>query len=213
MRFADRRAAGRLLAARLGHLAGERPVVLGLPRGGVPVAVEVASELGAALDVLVVRKLGCPWQPELGVGALGEGGIQLLNADLMRDLGLRESQLADTIRREQAVIDERVRTYRVDRTAVPVAGRTVIVVDDGLATGFTARAAVEVLRRRDAARIVVAVPVAPPETIRDLEELADDVVCLETPRRFRAIGYFYDDFSQVGDDEVTRLLADDGRHT
>ncbi len=213
MRFADRRAAGRLLAARLGHLAGERPVVLGLPRGGVPVAVEVASELGAALDVLVVRKLGCPWQPELGVGALGEGGIQLLNADLMRDLGLRESQLADTIRREQAVIDERVRTYRVDRTAVPVAGRTVIVVDDGLATGFTARAAVEVLRRRDAARIVVAVPVAPPETIRDLEELADDVVCLETPRRFRAIGYFYDDFSQVGDDEVTRLLGDAGRHT
>lgn len=207
MRFADRTEAGRLLAAQLVGLAGEAPVVLGLPRGGVPVAAEVARALGAPLDVLIVRKLGCPWQPELGVGALGEGGVQLLNTRLMAELGVRESELDETIRREQAVIDERVRAYRAGTDAVPIAGRTAIVVDDGLATGFTARAAIEVLRHRGVGRIVVAVPVAPAETLADLRHLADDVVCLEMPRRFQAIGHHYGDFSQTSDDEVTRLLA------
>lgn len=207
MRVPDRAAAGHLLADRLGHLAEDHPVVLGLPRGGVPVAAEVASALQAPMDVVIVRKLGCPWQPELGVGALGEGGIQLLNAELMADLGLQESQLEDTIRREQAVIDDRVAAWRSGREAIPVGGRTTIVVDDGLATGFTARAAIAVLRRRGAGRVVLAVPVAPRDTIEDLTALADEVVCLDTPRDFQSVGGAYRDFTQVRDDDVARLLA------
>ena len=207
MRFADRTEAGRLLAAQLVGLAGEAPVVLGLPRGGVPVAAEVARALGAPLDVLIVRKLGCPWQPELGVGALGEGGVQLLNTRLMAELGVRESELDETIRREQAVIDERVRAYRAGTDAVPIAGRTAIVVDDGLATG-TATTMRPTPRWRSTSMAARAVkPVAPAETLADLRHLADDVVCLEMPRRFQAIGHHYGDFSQTSDDEVTRLLA------
>jgi putative phosphoribosyl transferase len=207
MRFANRREAGRQLGGCVGHLAAERPVVVGLPRGGIPVAYEVAQALGAPLDVLVVRKLGCPWQPELGLGALGEGGIRLLNTSLMRSTGVTEAQLDAVAGREAAELRRRVQRYRGEREPFPVAGRTVVVVDDGLATGSTARAGIEVLRRRGARRIVLAVPVAPADAVRELRAVADEVVCLHTPRVFGAIGLFYDDFTQVSDVEVIGLLA------
>ena len=208
MRFEDRRDAGRRLGARLGNLKAKRPVVVGLPRGGVPVAYEVAQALAAPLDVLVVRKLGCPWHPELGVGALGEGGIRLLNEALVEATGVTESELEAVTRREGAELERRLRRYRGGREPLPVAGRTVIVVDDGLATGFTARAAIEVLRRRGAARVVLAVPVAPIDTRTELRAIADEFVCLYTPSDFWSIGQFYDDFSQTSDQEVARLLDD-----
>jgi putative phosphoribosyl transferase len=207
MRFADRRQAGRRLGASLAHLTSERPVVLGLPRGGIPVAYEVARALGAPLDVLVVRKLGCPWQPELGVGAVGEGGIRLVNQPLLRSIGLTEPELDGVADREEAELRRRVRRYRGDRAPIPVAGRTVIVVDDGLATGFTARAAIDVLRRRGARRVVLAIPVAPVDTLTQLRAIADEVVCLHAPAVFGAIGRFFDDFAQTSDEEVTSLLA------
>jgi putative phosphoribosyl transferase len=207
MRFTNRREAGRRLGANLAHLATEKPVVVGLPRGGIPVAYEVAQALGAPLDVLVVRKLGCPWQPELGVGALGEGGIRVLNDSLMRRVGVAERELDVVAARESAEIERRVRRYRGERDPISVTGRTVIVVDDGLATGFTARAAIEVLRRRGAHRILLAVPVAPGDTLTELEAVADEVVCLSIPPEFRAIGQFYDDFTQTDDREVASLLA------
>jgi putative phosphoribosyl transferase len=207
MRFANRREAGRRLGANLDHLAPEQPVVVGLPRGGMPVAYEVAEALGAPLDVLVVRKLGCPWQPELGVGALGEGGIRLENEPLVRLAGLTGAQLDAMAGREDTELQRRVRRYRGERQPIAVAGRTVIVVDDGLATGFTARAGIEVLRRRGAHRIVLAIPVAPRGTITELRSIADEVVCLHTPSEFWAIGQFYDDFAQTSDEEVASLLA------
>jgi putative phosphoribosyl transferase len=210
MRFRDRRDAGRQLAGRLGRLAAQRPVVVGLPRGGVPVAHEIARALGAPLDVVVVRKLGHPSQPELGVGAIGEGGVRLLNERLIHETGVRDEQLDPVIDREAAELERRVRRYRGDRPATSVADRTVVVVDDGLATGFTAWAAVEVLRRHGAARIVLAVPVAPVATVERLRAHVDELVCLETPETFWAIGQFYDDFDQVTDEEVTALLAADG---
>jgi putative phosphoribosyl transferase len=206
VRFANRRDAGRQLGIRLGHLAAERPVVVGLPRGGIPVAYEVAQAVQAPLDVLVVRKLGCPWQPELGVGALGEGGIRVLNEPLLRLTGVTEQQLEAVTARESAELEHRVRRYRAGRQPIPVTGRTVIVVDDGLATGSTARAGIEVLRRRGAQRIVLAVPVAPSDAVSELQTVADDVVCLHTPGEFRALGQFYDDFDQTTDDEVASLL-------
>jgi putative phosphoribosyl transferase len=206
VRFANRRDAGRQLGARLRGLSVERPIVVGLPRGGVPLAYEVARALEAPLDVLVVRKLGCPWQPELGVGALGEGGIRLLNQELVRSTGVTEQQLDAVAVREGAELEHRVRRYRRDREPMPVAGRTVIVVDDGLATGFTARAGIEVLRHRGARRIVLAVPVAPRDTLAELRTIADEVVCLYSPSEFRAIGRFYDDFTQTTDAEVATLL-------
>jgi putative phosphoribosyl transferase len=207
MRFVDRRQAGRRLGASLAHLRSEGPVVVGLPRGGIPVAYEVARALGAPLDVLVVRKLGCPWQPELGVGAVGEGGIRLVNRPLLRSIGLTETELEGVAGREEAELQRRVRRYRGDRGPIPVAGRTVIVVDDGLATGFTARAAIEVLRRRGARRVVLAVPVAPADTLTQLHEITDEVVCLHAPSVFGAIGRFFDDFAQTSDEEVAGLLA------
>jgi putative phosphoribosyl transferase len=207
VRFANRRDAGRQLGIRLGHLTAERPIVVGLPRGGIPVAYEVAQALGAPLDVLVVRKLGCPWQPELGVGALGEGGIRVLNESLLGLTGVTERQLEAVAARESAELEHRVQRYRGERQPFPVTGRTVIVVDDGLATGFTARAGIEVLRRRGAQRIVLAVPVAPSDAVAELRTVADDVVCLHTPSEFQAIGQFYDDFTQTTDDDVAALLT------
>jgi putative phosphoribosyl transferase len=182
-------------------------VVVGLPRGGIPVAYEVAQALGAPLDVLVVRKLGCPWQPELGLGALGEDGIRLLNEPLMRATGVTEPQLEAVAAREGAELQHRVRRYRGERGPIPVTGRTVIVVDDGLATGFTARAGIEVLRRRGVHRIVLAVPVAPSGAVTELQTVADEVVCLHTPSEFGALGQFYDDFAQTTDEEVASLLT------
>ena len=210
MPFADRRAAGRRLGAQLAGLGLDRPVVLGLPRGGVPVAYEVARALAAPLDVLVVRKLGCPWQPELGLGAIGEDGVRLLNTALIRQTQVGASELEAVAEREGRELERRVERYRQGRPAIALAGRTVLVVDDGLATGFTARAGIEVVRRRGAQRVVLAVPVAPADTLAELAEVADEVVCLQTPAWFSAIGAFYTDFSQTSDAEVTELLAASG---
>jgi putative phosphoribosyl transferase len=207
MPFADRHEAGRLLAVELMGFVDERPVVLGLPRGGVPVAYEVARVLDAPLDVLVVRKLGCPWQPELGLGAIGEDGVRLLNLDLIRRAHVSAQELEVVARREGRELERRVERYRRGRTGVDLSGRNVLVIDDGLATGFTARVGIEVVRRRGAKRVVLAVPVAPPDTLVELGEVADEVVCLEAPARFGSIGAFYADFSQTTDAEVAGLLA------
>jgi putative phosphoribosyl transferase len=213
MPFRDRREAGRRLAVRLEPFRALDPVVLALPRGGVPVAAEVATHLGAPLDVLVVRKVGHPHQPELAVGALGEGGVEVLERRSLSRLGVTPAALADTVAREKAELERRVRRYRGSRPRQPVRDRTVIVVDDGLATGASAHAAIEVLRRSGAARVILAVPVAPPDTVEAMGAVADEVVCLETPARFRAVGLWYDDFGEVGDDEVARLLAASGQST
>jgi putative phosphoribosyl transferase len=207
MPFRDRREAGRRLAERLSGLRASSPLVLGLPRGGVPVAFEVAKALGAPLDVLVVRKLGVPFQPELGMGAVGEDGVRVLNRDVLRQAGVTETQLAEVEARERAQVEERAVRLRRGRPAVPLEGRTVVVVDDGLATGGTARAAVQVARARGADRVILAVPVAPPETVAVLRRDADDVVAVETPEPFFAIGGWYADFSPTSDDEVIELLT------
>lgn len=206
MRFRDRVDAGRQLAERLAGLRDDDVVVLALPRGGVPVAAEVAGELHAPLDVLVVRKVGLPRQPELGVGAVGEGGEVVWNTDLLRELGATPEDLHPVADRETEEVARRVARYRGDAPGIDVRGRTVVVVDDGLATGFTARAGVEVARRRGAARVVVAVPVGSRSAVADLDRIADEVVCLATPSPFRAIGLFYDDFDQVSDDRVVAGL-------
>jgi putative phosphoribosyl transferase len=207
MPFRDRREAGRRLAERLSGLRASSPLVLGLPRGGVPVAFEVARALGAPLDILVVRKLGVPYQPELGMGAVGEDGVRVLNADVLRQAGVTETQLAQVEARERAEVEERATRLRGGRPAIPLQGRTVVIVDDGLATGGTARAAVRVARERGAARVILAVPVAPPETVATLRRDADDVVAVETPEPFFAIGGWYSDFSPTSDDEVVELLV------
>lgn len=206
MPFRDRKDAGHRLAAELLHLRDERPVVLGLPRGGVPVAYEVARALDAPLDVVVVRKLGVPFQPELGMGAIGENGVRVVNEEVLHYAQVSERDLARVEARERVELERRARRFRNDRPPVSVEGRTVIVVDDGLATGSTARAALQVVRAHGAARVVLAVPVAPPETVRSLEEVADEIVTLETPSHMIAIGAWYADFTQTSDDEVVALL-------
>jgi putative phosphoribosyl transferase len=207
MPFRDRREAGRRLAERLSGLRASSPLVLGLPRGGVPVAFEVAKALGAPLDVLVVRKLGVPFQPELGMGAVGEDGVRVLNPDVLRQAGVTETQLAEVEARERAQVEERAVRLRRGRPAIPLEGRTVVIVDDGLATGGTARAAVQVARARGADRVILAVPVAPPETVAALRRDADEVVAVETPEPFFAIGGWYADFSPTSDQEVVELLV------
>jgi predicted phosphoribosyltransferase len=205
--FADRRAAGRDLAALLTEYANrDDVVVLGLPRGGVPVAYEVARALDAPLDVFVVRKLGVPWREELAMGAIASGGVRVLNRDVVAACGLRDSDIEAIVERERRELDRREHSYRDDRGPIAVDGRTVIAVDDGLATGATMRAAVAALRRRDAASIVVAVPTASPQTCAELAEVVDEIVCARTPERFMAVGYWYQDFSQTPDEEVRRLL-------
>jgi predicted phosphoribosyltransferase len=208
--FTDRRAAGRALAGRCAHLRSEHPVVLALPRGGVPVGSEVARALGAPLDVLVVRKVGVPYRPELGMGAIGEDGVRVLNPDVVAFAGVSESDIERVEARERVEVERRAHAYRGDRPMVPLRGRTVVIVDDGIATGGTVRAAVEVARAHGAARVVVAVPVAPPDTVAELRRVADEVVVVEMPSPFYAIGEWYADFAQVGDDEVVRLLAGGG---
>lgn len=205
--FRDRREAGRRLARELEHLRDDHPVVVGLPRGGVPVAFEVACALGAPLDVIVVRKLGVPFQPELGLGAVGEGGARVLNRDVLATAGVTASELAQVENRQRAEVEQRARRFRGSRPPVPLDGRTVIVVDDGIATGGTARTALEVACAHGARRVVLAVPVAPRETLRAMEDVADEIVCLESPLRFLAVGQAYDDFGQTTDDEVLALLA------
>jgi putative phosphoribosyl transferase len=204
--FRDRGEAGRLLARRLRRLKPRRPVVLGLPRGGISVAAMVARALGAPLAVLVVRKLGCPWQPELGFGAIGEG-VRILNDALVRALRLSSAEIAEVEARERAELERRVLRYRGARPPVELQGRTVIVVDDGVATGSTARAAVELVRRRGAGHVIVAVPVASTHAAHELASMADGVVCLERSEAFGAIGELYDDFTQTSDEEVAAALA------
>ena len=209
MPFRDRAEAGRRLAQQLAHLRGDDVVVLGLPRGGVPVAAEVARQLGAPLDVILVRKLGAPFQPELAMGAIGEGGIHIVNDDILRTVPPADADLEAVEARERVELERRARRFRGDRLPTPVSGRTVVVVDDGIATGSTARAACEVARGMGAARVVLAVPVAPASSVAELRGVADEVVCLETPGRFYAVGQWYDDFSQTTDDEVVALLDDE----
>jgi putative phosphoribosyl transferase len=205
--FRNRQEAGRLLAEAVSGYAGAGTVVVGLPRGGVPVAFEVARTLGAPLDVFVVRKLGVPFQPELAMGAIASGGVLVRNESVLELLPDAGEALERARRREEPVLAERERRYRGARPPVDPSGRTVIVVDDGIATGSTMKAAVRALKAAGAQRVVVAVPVAPPDTLRELESLADEVVCLQAPRMFSAVGQWYEDFSQTEDDEVERLLA------
>ncbi len=205
MRFRDRADAGRALAARLGHLRAADPVVVGLPRGGVPVAAEVAAALGAQLDVVLVRKIGAPDREELAVGAIGEDGVTVRNDAVLRELGLSWDDLADRIERERDEIRRRAAVLR-SGARPQLRGRTVILVDDGIATGATVVAALRVLRDLGASHVVLAVPVAPPDSLAALAPLADEVVCPVTPRRFAAVGQWYDDFTQVPDDRVRTLL-------
>jgi putative phosphoribosyl transferase len=207
MQFVDRTDAGRRLAGQLRHLAPEDPVVLGLPRGGVPLAYEVARALRAPLDIIVVRKLGVPSHRELGFGAVGEGGVRVRHDDVVRMSGAGEQELAEVERAEEAELARQARRLRGDRTRTPVEGRTVVVVDDGIATGSTAQAACRVARSQGAARVVAAVPVAPPDAAAALRETADEVVCLATPAGFSSVGEWYADFSQTTDAEVVSLLS------
>ncbi|MFF1905558.1 alpha/beta family hydrolase [Kitasatospora sp. NPDC058218] len=206
--FTDRTDAGRRLAALLGHLRGPGTVVVALPRGGVPVAAEVAAALGAPLDICVIRKLGVPHQPELGMGAIGEDDVRVLNDQVIRLAGVTPGQLAEVEVRERAELERRARRYRGGRPPADLRGRTVVVVDDGIATGSTARAACRIVRARGAATVVLAVPVAPDDWTDRLAGVADELVCVGTPSPFFAIGEFYGDFSQTGDEEVLRHLAE-----
>jgi putative phosphoribosyl transferase len=207
-RFADRHDAGRRLAAELSAYAGRAEViVLGLPRGGVPVAYEVARALGAPLDVFVVRKLGVPGHEELAMGAIASGEVRVLNQDVVTGARIAPAEVEEVTRRELDTLTAQERAYRGERPPLEVAGRTAIVVDDGLATGATMRAAIKALREREASRIVVAVPTAPEQTCRALRHLVDDVVCASTPDPFTAVGLWYEDFAPVSDDEVRGLLG------
>lgn len=208
MAYRDRVDAGRRLGEELARRGETDVVVLGLPRGGVPVAFQVARMLGAPLDVLVVRKLGLPSQPELAMGAVGEDGTRVLNPEVIRESGIGPEQLAAVEAAERATVQARAARLRGDRPRVPLAGRTALIVDDGIATGSTARVACAAARTQGASRVVVAAPVAPRQTVGELAGYADAVVCLDTPRWFGAVGQFYDDFRATGDDEVARLLAE-----
>ena len=207
-RFRDRREAGRLLAAQLGAYA-KRPdvLVLALPRGGVPVAAEVASALGAPLDVFVVRKLGVPGHEEYALGAIATGGVRVLNEEVVQALRIPDRVIDALAAREQEELARRERVYRGHRPPLDVRGRTVILVDDGLATGATMHAAIRALRQQQPARIVVAVPTASPETCAELKTEVDDIICATTPDPFYAVGLWYEDFSQTTDEEVRELLA------
>jgi putative phosphoribosyl transferase len=205
--FRNRTEAGRLLAEKLVKYAGRDDViVLGLPRGGVPVAFEVAQRLGAPLDVFIVRKLGVPGFEELAAGAIASGGVRVLNEDVVRAIPHAHEAIEAVTVRETAELERREQIYREGRPPPELRGRIVILVDDGLATGATMRAAVKALRQRGTARIVVAVPVGPPDTCRELEQEADETICLSTPAFFQAVGQYYEDFSQTSDEDVRELL-------
>jgi predicted phosphoribosyltransferase len=210
-RFRNRTDAGRQLAEKLAAYANRPDVlVLALPRGGVPVAFELARAFGAPLDVFLVRKLGVPGYEELAMGAVATGGVRVLNDEIVRGLGISEHEIDAVVAREMRELSRRDRLYRGDRPPSDVAGRTVILVDDGLATGATMRAAVQALRQQQPGRIVAAVPTASPDTCQVLKAEADDVICAITPEPFFAVGHWYDDFTQTTDDEVRELLARQG---
>lgn len=205
--FLDRRDAGRVLAKALSHYQGRRDlIILALPRGGVPVAYEVAQALDAPLDIFLVRKLGMPGHEELAMGAIASGGIQVLNEDVIQILGISQPVIDQVARQEGLELEKRERLYRGDRPLPSVRGKTVILVDDGLATGATMRAAARALRKEGPAYLVVAVPVAAPDTCNEFRTEVDEVVCATTPQPFRAVGYWYEDFSQTTDAEVHDLL-------
>jgi predicted phosphoribosyltransferase len=207
MMFRDRYDAGEMLAERLREFSGRRDViVLALPRGGVPVGYVVARELGVPLDVFVVRKLGTPGQPELAMGAIASGGVRVLNREVVDALGIPEASIEEVSRREEEELQRRERQYRGDRPSLDVSGKTGILVDDGLATGSSMRAAAAALRQAGAARIVIAVPVASRATCDQLREEGNDVVCATTPEPFFAVGQWYKDFAQTTDEEVRELL-------
>jgi putative phosphoribosyl transferase len=206
-RFRNRSEAGRRLAAELQAYAHRSDViVLALPRGGVPVGFEVASALQAPLDVFVVRKLGLPWHEEFAMGALASGGVRVLDDDVIRIAGVSETDIQRVITVEQAELERREQQYRGARPFPDLSGKTIILVDDGLATGATMRVAVAALRKKGPARVVVAVPVAAPEVCDAFREVADEIMCVETPELFQAVGQWYDDFSQTTDSEVHALL-------
>jgi predicted phosphoribosyltransferase len=206
MLYRDRYEAGRVLGERLARLAGQPDLlVLGLARGGVPVAWEVARRLGAPLDVFVVRKLGFPGHEELAMGAIASGGVMVLNPEVIA-YGVDRAEIERVTQREQRELERRERVFRGDRPPMRVAGRTVVLVDDGLATGSTMRAAVRALRQEGAGRIIVAVPVAAPSVCAEMEAEADQVVCAATPEPFQAVGLWYEDFAQTSDEEVRELL-------
>lgn len=205
--FTDRRQAGRMLGKELERFRALDPVVLGLPRGGVPVAAEVARALQAPLDVIVVRKLGVPQHPEFAMGAIGEGDVCYVDWDVVSELGLSGRELALTVEREKAELARRVRRVRAGQPQLELTGRTVILVDDGIATGSTVTAAIRVARDLGAVRVVVATPVAPEDTVRSLRRIADEVVVIESPQPFYAVGQAYLAFGQTGDDEVQQILT------
>lgn len=207
VRFRDRHDAGVRLAEELARFTGRTDlIVLALPRGGVPVGFEIAQRLHAPLDVFVVRKLGLPWHEELAMGAVAAGGVRVLDERTIRAAGVSPEDIERVTAAERAELERRERRYRGDRPFPSVSNQTVILVDDGLATGATMRAAVESLRKMNPREIVVAVPVGAPETCDAFRDIADDIVCAETPERFGAVGYWYDDFSQTSDEEVHDLL-------
>jgi putative phosphoribosyl transferase len=207
--FKDRKEAGVALAARLADYNNRGDVVvLALPRGGVPVADEVARRLRAPLDVFLVRKLGLPGHPELAMGAIATGGVRVLNEDVVRWYGVPSAVIDQVAASEQAELERRERTYREGRSLLPLEGRTVLLIDDGLATGSTMKAAVRAVRAHKPARIVVAVPVGAPETCEEFADVADEIVCARTPEPFSAVGLWYRDFSQTSDAEVRALLHD-----
>ncbi|MDR5698885.1 phosphoribosyltransferase [Agromyces aerolatus] len=213
-RFADRRDAGRRLGRELKSRAPDRPVVLGLPRGGVPVADEIARALDAPLDVLVVRKLGVPWQPEVAMGAVGEQQAVIWNDDVRRTSRIPDHELRALERRERSEVEARVTRFRGGHPPIELTGRTAVVVDDGVATGATARVACTMARQLGADRVVLAIPVAAPDVVADFPE-ADEVVVLSTPRSFMSVGMHYRDFTQTSDEEVVSILRagrGDDRH-
>jgi putative phosphoribosyl transferase len=206
-RFVDRSDAGRQLAEALaGYRDSSDLLVLALPRGGVPVAAEVARSLDAPLDLMMVRKLGVPWHRELAMGAVATGGVRVLNDEVVSGLGIKPEELDAVTLAERRELQRRQQAYRGDRPQPEIEGRTVIIVDDGLATGSTMRAAITAVKEQGPNRVVVAVPVAPPETCEDLEAEVDDLVCLQSPDQFMAIGLWYESFPPVSDDEVRALL-------
>ena len=209
MKFADRDEAGRQLADKLLHLKDRQPVVLALPRGGVAVGFEIAQALDAPLDIVLVRKIGVPWQPELALGAVTDGAAReiFVDRDLATSLDVPDNYIEEETARQLEEIERRRKSYCEGRPALEVAGRTAIVVDDGIATGATMRVALQAVRRRGPARSVLAVPVAPPDTLAALRKEVDEAVCLETPIGLVAIGFYYRDFHQMRDSEVTDLLA------
>jgi len=209
MMFQDRDDAGRRLAEKLGHLKEGKPVVLALPRGGVPVGFEIARALAAPLDILLVRKIGVPWQPELALGAVTDGSQPevFIDRKLAAALGISDDYVKEETARQLEEVERRRRVYCAGRTPLDIGGRTAIVVDDGIATGATMRVALQAARKRNPARLVLAAPVAAADTIAELRPLADEIVCVDIPPGLGAIGFYYADFHQISDDEVTATLA------